>query len=388
MGTLLFSFFAAPLFPDWLSIAVGADSVESVLKILASSMLAVTTFSLGTMVSALSAVSNSTTPRASKILIEDSTSLNALSTFIGAFIFSLIGIIALSTGYYGTREKFVLFLVMLFVVVLIIITFFRWIDYLSRLGRIGEIIDKVEKTHLSTVKAVSSYSYIGDRTVKSAPFDAFSIMSPSIGYIQYLKVEKLSKIAEDCEGEIYVMRVPGTFADKNRPLVLTTWVPTQEQIDQIVGAFTIGNERLFDQDPRFGLVVLSEIASHALSPAINDPGTAIDIIGRLVRVLTLMFEKIQDSGKESFARVMIPPVTIADLFDDSFTSIARDGAGNIGVATRLQKGLLSLAKLDSSSYLINAKRHSGLALSRSALALSLKEDYMILSELAQNVKDL
>ncbi len=45
--------------------------------------------------------------------------------------------------------------------------------------------------------------------------------------------------------------------------------------------------RTFEDDPRFGLIVLSEIADKALSPGVNDPGTAIDVIGTLVRLFTL-----------------------------------------------------------------------------------------------------
>ncbi|MEH0072237.1 DUF2254 family protein [Pannonibacter sp. Pt2-lr] len=66
-------------------IQVEAEAVSGILDILASSMLAVTTFSLSIMVSAYSAAASSTTPRANKLMLRDNTSQNALSVFIGAF---------------------------------------------------------------------------------------------------------------------------------------------------------------------------------------------------------------------------------------------------------------------------------------------------------------
>jgi uncharacterized membrane protein len=45
--------------------------------------------------------------------------------------------------------------------------------------------------------------------------------------------------------------------------------------------------RYFEEDPRFGLITLSEIASRALSPAVNDPGTAIQIISSHIRLFSL-----------------------------------------------------------------------------------------------------
>lgn len=138
--------------PITLSAKIGADAVDKILGIIASSMLAVTTFSLSTMVAAYSAASSSVTPRATTLLMEDSTTQNALATFIGSFLFSLVGIIALSTGAYGSQGRVVLFAVTLVVVILIVYTLLRWIDHLSRLGRVGETIDRVEAATLKAVR--------------------------------------------------------------------------------------------------------------------------------------------------------------------------------------------------------------------------------------------
>ena len=62
---------------------VGSKSVDGILNLLASSMLAVTTFALTAMVQAYSGATNSITPRAVQLLIDDSTSQNALATFLG-----------------------------------------------------------------------------------------------------------------------------------------------------------------------------------------------------------------------------------------------------------------------------------------------------------------
>ena len=99
-------------------------------------MLAVTTFSLSTMVSAYSAATSNVTPRATKLLMEDSTTQNVLATFVGSFLFSLVGIIALSTGAYGDGGRVVLFASRSCVIGLIVVTLLRWIDHLSRLGRV------------------------------------------------------------------------------------------------------------------------------------------------------------------------------------------------------------------------------------------------------------
>ncbi|WP_316309914.1 DUF2254 family protein, partial [Clavibacter michiganensis] len=86
--------------PFEVTVELGQNSVDSILQIIATAMLTATTFSITAMVTAYSSATTIATPRSTKLLIADPTSQTALSTFTGAFVFALVGIIALSTGYY------------------------------------------------------------------------------------------------------------------------------------------------------------------------------------------------------------------------------------------------------------------------------------------------
>jgi hypothetical protein len=79
---------------------IKSDSLETLLKIISSSMLVIATFAVGSMVSAYASASSTATPRSFSLVIADDTSQNALSTFIGAFIFSIVALIALQNGYW------------------------------------------------------------------------------------------------------------------------------------------------------------------------------------------------------------------------------------------------------------------------------------------------
>ena len=112
---------AAPFIPADIPGKIGADAVDRILGILAASMLTVTTFSLTTMVSAYTAATNNVTPRATKLLIQDTTTQNTLATFLGSFLYSLVGIIILTTGAYGSSGRVVLFGVTIVVIILIVV---------------------------------------------------------------------------------------------------------------------------------------------------------------------------------------------------------------------------------------------------------------------------
>lgn len=119
---------------------------------------------------------------------------------------------------------------------------------------------------------------------------------------------------------------------------------TPEQICKVQDAFDIHHERAFDQDPRFGLIVLGEIAGKALSPGVNDPGTAVQVIGSGVRLLELWSRGTPSPDLER-PNLYASPLVELDLIDDIFGPVMRYGAGDAIVSTRLQKALLALADL-------------------------------------------
>ncbi len=111
---------------------VGADALETVLTTLASSMLTVTTFSLSILSLAFRAAEASAPPRAVLILREDHTTHRILSTFIGAFSFSLTGIILLATPIMSNATRFVLFIVAILVVMQVVVAIIRWIHHIEQ----------------------------------------------------------------------------------------------------------------------------------------------------------------------------------------------------------------------------------------------------------------
>ncbi len=377
VATSLASIYLAPLVPDDLSDIVGSDAVDSILTILASSMLTVTTFSLTVMVTAYGAATSNATPRATKLLVEDATTQNALGTFLGSFLFSLVGIIALSTGLYGQKGRVILFGATVLVIAFIIVTFLRWIDYLSKLGRVGETIDRVEAAVTEALSQRMQNPNLGGRPLPpdldGAQTRGRAIRSTGIGYVQHIDVPSLSECAGET-GEVHVVVLPGRFVG---PSDVLGWLVGCDEAaaEKARECFTVSDERSFDQDPRFGLVVLSEIASRALSPAVNDPGTAIDVLGRAVRVLALWAdgEDADDDGVP-YPSVRVGTLDIDDLFDDVFTPIARDGAGNVGVQLRLMKALRTLATMDHPEVRQAARHQARMALKRAEQAMALPED--------------
>lgn len=385
VATALLGVLLAPFIPTYLSEIIGADSVDQILSILASSMLAVVTFSIAIAVQAYAAAATNATPRATRLLQGDHTTQNVLSTFIGAFLFSLVGIIVLHTGLYGDRGRVVLFVATVAVVTVVVIALMRWVTHLMRFGRMGDTLRRVEQVASEALHMRARSPFLGGIPRRGPPpADAFPVYPNEVGYVQYVDMHALQRFAEECGVELWLTALPGKFVHPAAALLHVDGGEDLDEIEQLRSrlrnAYSIATERTYDQDPRFGLIVLSEIASRALSPAVNDPGTAIDVLGRLVRVLSLWPGEDQpDSAGEcrnraDHSRLHVPPIRTTDLIMDAFQPIARDGAAFIEVQVRLQESLIALADIAPATYTDATRAMSVQARDRALAALSVEPD--------------
>jgi len=342
VGAALMAAVGARWVPDAMADRLGGESVEEILTILASSLLAVATFSVGAMVTAYTAVSQGATPRVAALVTSDGQTQRSLATFVGAFLYAIVAVTAINARYYGEGGRAILFLVSLAVVALVAYRLLAWINRLSSLARVGHMIDMVEDRAREALEARRRRPFFGGR-----PGELVSgclILSEATGYVQNVDPDHLESAASDKDCRVQIIAAPGAFVRRGEPLArISLPQPDDRACADFRSAFAVGGSRSFDQDPRFGLIVLSEIAAKALSPGVNDPGTAVQVIGAGVRLLDAWLRPEVEAEKSSCTRVLAPQISEADLLDDIFGPIARYGAGDVPVTMRLLKALRSLA---------------------------------------------
>lgn len=361
--------------------AISQDTIKTLLSILSASMLVIATFAVGAMLSAYASASSAATPRAFTVVVADDVSQNALSVFLGAFIFSVVALIALLNDYYREAGRFYLFLLTVLVFAIVIGSFVRWMDRIARLGRVGTIIAKVEAATASSLTRARQCPTLGAAALRGDP-GGKPLYTAQTGYVQRIQVAELQALAERYNCRLALVARPGIFVSPGQPLVYVEGEVDADFATQVEQNFVIAGNRTFDDDPRFGLVVLSEIASRALSPGINDPGTAISIIGTLVRLFSDWARGVPDEDV-LYNRLFVPAVTAEDMLDDAFGALARDGAGIIEVTIRLQKAFYALGALQDKALADASREQARYALRHADKALPLEEDRERLHRMAQ-----
>ncbi|WP_323777231.1 DUF2254 domain-containing protein [Leisingera sp.] len=344
---LLLAPLAKPLLPNGLSEDFGREAVLPVLTILASGMLAVTTFSLNVMVSAYRTAASMATPRVYRLLLEDTITHRVLATFVGGFIYSLSAVILFRARYYTPEGALVVFGLTIIVVILIVGAIVRWIDHLSSLGSMDHTLRLIEDRTRASLRARIKKPCLGGVCALEAskPDDAVDIPAAKSGFVRFAGLAQLDELAAEAKVQITLARAPGEYILRGQPVAWATSGDNKFS-KAASAAIDIGDVRSFDQDPSFGLSLLAETAQKALSPGVNDPGTAVEVMGRLERLLweNTPADGVSDAREATYPNVNVPPVTAPQLLACAFPPIARCGSDAPSVMRWMEKSLIALGE--------------------------------------------
>ena len=117
--------------------------------------------------------------------------------------------------------------------------------------------------------------------------------------------------------------------------------------EALLRAVHLGKERTFEQDPKYPIRLLVDIAIKALSPAINDPTTAVQTIDQLEDLLRRLGSAELDAGDVADAdgalRLVFPTPTWEDYLTLAFDEIRHFGSSSVQVMRRMRSALVGLA---------------------------------------------
>ena len=389
-----------PLVPDEIATRLTGSAADRLLQIIANAMLSVTIFSLTVMVSVYRSSSTQWTPRVHRLIIQDRTTQNTLAVFIGAYVYALCAIIMRELGIYVDDRALVLFVMTVLVLVVIVVYLIRWVLHLQTFGSLIDTTRQIENVTRAQFRDRLENPCLGaNPLVDDIPDGAEVIRADESGYIQHIYPEALNQLAEKRGYDFYLTRNIGHFVFLNEPLVTVKRRDDagdaeegeddlEKLAEDIRKNIITGDLRTYDQDPRFGLVVMGEVASKALSPGVNEPGTAIDVITRIGRILSNYSDEIDQDRDSKLDRLYVHPLDPADLIDDGFAALARDGQSVVEVQQRLQSVLSGLMRHPDDGLSKAARKAAETYLRRSLQAIDFEPDRArVLSAAAQDVQD-
>lgn len=116
----------------------------------------------------------------------------------------------------------------------------------------------------------------------------------------------------------------------------------------LLGAIALKRARTFEQDPKYAIRLLVDIAIKALSPTINDPTTAVQVIDQLEDMLRRLgrraLDDVRATDRDGIVRLTYPTPNWEDFLRLSFDEIRQYGASSVQVMRRLRSALAGVAE--------------------------------------------
>ena len=341
----------------------GPEAARAVLQAIAGSLITVTSLTFSLTVVTLQLASSQFSPRLLRTFTSDRFVHVTLALFLATFAFSLTVLRSVRDEANG-NVAFVPEMSVTIAFVLAIASVIGLVLFLAHLTREIRVETMMRRVNVETQDTMDRV-FPGDRPDRGpepepAPGQAaFLIRSAHSGFLTSVDKESLVRAAVDAGGVLRLDREPGSSLIKGVPFA-TAWPLTagatftaaiRDELGASVNAsVSTGFERTNVQDVGFGFRQLVDVAARALSPGINDPTTAVHIIGHLSALLCRLAER--DPGPEHLTddagrvRVVLALPTFKDFLDMTMNQPRLYGAADPDVTGRLLALLQELSGCD------------------------------------------
>ena len=308
---------------DQLAFQGTADDARVLLISVSTTVVTVIALVLGLTVVALQLASTQFSPRLLRKFLRDRPTQIALSVFMATFVYSAAGLFTVGLAS-GTRtEDYPRLAVSVSIVLLFIslgmVVYFA--DHLAHAIQIDAVNRRIERDTRRTI-AGQDDGTIGE-VVPRAPDWAVPILGKTSGYIQTVHPQLLLPLAAEADVTICLRDRVGEHVVAGT-VFGWVWASSPDDPRPSAGSFEaavlsdvrIGFERTIEQDIGFGIRQQTDIACKALSPAVNDPYTAVQAIDHLtVMCCDLAVRPLGAkvlSGPGGRGRVVVPGNSFAD----------------------------------------------------------------------------
>lgn len=311
-----------------------ADDARTLLIAVTTTMVTVIALVLGLTVVAFQLSSTQYSPRVLRNFLRDRPNQVVLSVFVATFAYSTAGLYTVGVAAGSRAPTFP----RLAVTGALLLTFASlgalvyFTNHLAHSLQIDEIMKVVERRTLTVIRhgLADGHGHAPDW-----PRWAVPVPGERSGYVQAVHPEALLRVAVPCRAHVRLAVRPGDHAVAGSPIA---WAWPAEGGERLVvdpfraavgDAVRVGFERTLDQDAALGMRQLVDIASKALSPAVNDPYTAVQAVHHLSVLMCALGRQRLGAYTvgDTAASVSVPALDFTDYLVLCCAQIRRYGSG-------------------------------------------------------------
>jgi uncharacterized membrane protein len=328
---------------------INPDAARAVLGTLASSMFTFIVFVSSALLVALQLASAQLTPRIIAIVFRDPGMKFSLTIFVFSFMFSLSALVRIDTFVPLLTEKLSAYSCAASLVI-----FLYLIDHVGKALRPSGALKVVAALGRDVVETVYPRMLAPAGNASAEPTSALlgepsmTVTSLCQGAVLAFDIEGLVSMARQADCVIELVPQVGDSLAVGDPMFRIYDGGRGIDIHGLRSSIAVGQERTIEQDPALAIRIMVDIANKGLSPAINDPTTAVlavDQIHHFLRHLggrDLADERVRDASGR--LRLVYRTPDWEDFVHLAVTEIRQFGGESIQIARRMRAMLEDLIR--------------------------------------------
>lgn len=325
------------------------EGARSLLGAIITAMITFTGLVFSITVVVLVLASNQFSPRILRTFLRDRTIQWSLGIFVATFVYAMSVIrTVLGTNGDGAFVPRIAVTVAFLLVLTSVGLFIVYIDHIANMIRVSSIIATIGVQTRGLVEDRYPAGPPAPATTPALPDGATVVPNRRPGVVVSVNEPRLAEQARRKGAVVALVPRIGDFVPAGAPLLRVSGGDDLEPEfgNDLVELVAVDDERTMEHDVAFGFRQLVDIAEKALSPAVNDPTTACQVIDVMHDLLRRLATRPSPSGgvvdTEGRVRVIVPRYLFDDLLAVAVAEVWHYGRGSTQVPERLTTMLRDL----------------------------------------------
>lgn len=329
-----------------LIITHNTETARSLLSTLASGILSLMVFSFSMVMVVLTMASNNYTPRVLPGLINKRNHQVVLGIYLGTIGYILVVLINVGSNNYDFDVPNLSVLMSIILVFICFSAFIYFIHSISQSIQIANILANLYNDTLKVLDRDSKHKFVEELPGVSG---WQSISSPHGAYFQGIAEEDLMDIAQEEDLQVLVMPEVGEFVLQGAPILKVSKPLSLKVQGSLQHLASFYHQEHVRSNYLFGFKHITEVAAKALSPGINDPGTAINAIDYLTQLMSKIMDRknyrvMEDD--QGYNRIFFRQTLFEKTFYLCFSTIRNYASGDVAVQLKLLNLVNTLEEQD------------------------------------------
>jgi uncharacterized membrane protein len=320
---------------------------QVILSAIATSIMTVVSIVFAILLMTLTLASTQFSPRILVSFVRDRGTQWTLGMFLGTFSYCMAALPAARS----LPSAFVPVLTVTGAMLLALVSvgwLIFFIHHISQAISVNHIVDRIARETELVIDELMPSPRTRFEPIEHQPpdnSDDTAILNLRSGYIRFIDVGQLLYLAKSWRIRIRVERGVGQYLPEGVPLLHVSRADRLDPLrsSELLGAFDIGPTRTLQQDVEFGVIQIVDIALRAISPAVNDPSTAISCIDQLSRILIRWLGRAPPAAvmfdPPHVPRVFVPWIGVDGMLDTALEQIRHYATSDVAVSLRLLRAI-------------------------------------------------